>query len=158
MLDLFRGLPVHALVVHGVVVLVPLASLGLIAIAVRPSWRHAYSPVVALLATAGLVMVPVAVASGNNLRARLHAGGVVARQISAHQAQGYRVLLLAALLWLASVALLVLTRRGVRGRAVTVVAVLSVVVALAATAQVAYAGHLGSTAVWGCTINAGACK
>ena len=34
MFDTFLGLPVHALVVHAVVVLVPLAALGLIAIAV----------------------------------------------------------------------------------------------------------------------------
>ena len=42
MFDLINGLPVHPLVVHAVVVLLPLATLGLIAIAVRPAWRRTY--------------------------------------------------------------------------------------------------------------------
>jgi hypothetical protein len=40
----------------------------------------------------------------------------------------------------------------------TALAVLSVLAAGAATAQVAIAGHLGSTAVWSCTIGSSACK
>ena len=36
MFDLINGLPVHTLVVHAVVVLVPLTALGTIALAVRP--------------------------------------------------------------------------------------------------------------------------
>ena len=68
MFDTVQGLPVHALVVHGVVVLVPLAALGLIAIAVRPSWRKTYAPLVAILATVGLALVPVATKSGAEAR------------------------------------------------------------------------------------------
>ena len=84
----FRGLPVHALVVHAVVVLVPLAAVGLIAIAVRPSWRRAYAPLVAILATVGLALVPVATRSGEKLEERLNAGGVVAEQIEDHEDDG----------------------------------------------------------------------
>ena len=42
--DLINGLPVHPLVVHAVVVLVPLAALGTIAIALRPAWRPHVRP------------------------------------------------------------------------------------------------------------------
>ena len=46
MFDLINGIPLHPLVVHAVVVLLPLAVLGTIAIALRPSWRVRYGPLV----------------------------------------------------------------------------------------------------------------
>ncbi len=46
MFDLINGIPVHPLVVHAVVVLLPLALLGTIAIAVKPAWRRPYGPLV----------------------------------------------------------------------------------------------------------------
>lgn len=42
----FDGLPVHPLVVHAVVVLLPAAVLGTIAVAVRPAWRRRYGTLV----------------------------------------------------------------------------------------------------------------
>ena len=158
MVDTITGLPVHALVVHGVVVLVPLAAFGLVLVALRPSWRRAYTPVVAALATVGLVLVPVATQSGEALDKRINAGGVVATQIEDHIAMGNRVIYPTLLMWALSVALLLLVRRGARGRVVTVVAGFAVVAAVLATAQVAIAGHLGSTAVWSCTIGSSACS
>ncbi|MCB9482719.1 MAG: hypothetical protein H6675_01805 [Dehalococcoidia bacterium] len=47
------GLPAHPLVVHGAVVLVPLAAVALIAIGWRKDWRKHYSLPVALIAWAG---------------------------------------------------------------------------------------------------------
>ena len=152
MFDTVRGLPVHALVVHAVVVLVPLASVGLIAIAVRPSWRRAYAPVVVILATAGLLMVPVATRSGHQLKERLNASGVVAKQIQDHQDMAQLVIWPTLAMWLAAVLLLVMDRRGRTGRPMTVLAVVAVLVSLAAAGQVAIAGELGSTAVWKCTV------
>ncbi len=156
MFDTVLGLPVHALVVHAVVVLVPLASAGLVVVALRPSWRRAYLPVVVLLATAGLAMVPVATQSGKRLEERVNAGGVVAQQIHDHQQMGQLVIYPTVAMWLLALALLYLDRARVRGRAVTVVAGLGVVAAVAAAGQVTIAGHLGSTAVWKCTI--GSCQ
>jgi hypothetical protein len=150
--DTILGLPVHALVVHAVVVLVPLAAVGLIAVAVRPVWRRAYGPLVVLLATAGLAMVPVATKSGQKLKERINAGGVVAKQIHDHEQMAKLVIWPTIAMWVLAVALVVLDRRGRTGRQTVVVAVLAVVAAVAAAAQVAVAGHLGSTAVWKCTI------
>ncbi|MEO7980547.1 MAG: hypothetical protein ABI807_06605, partial [Sporichthyaceae bacterium] len=55
-------------------------------------------------------------------------------------------------MWVLALALLYLDRRQVPGRVVTIVAVLAVASAIAAAGQVTIAGHLGSTAVWRCTI------
>ena len=74
MFDLINGLPVHPLVVHAVVVLLPLATLGTLAIAVRPAWRRAYGPLVVACAAVATVLIPVATSSGEaleNLVARL---------------------------------------------------------------------------------------
>lgn len=46
MFDLINGLPVHPLVVHAVVALLPLACLGTLAIAVRPVWRRQHGVLV----------------------------------------------------------------------------------------------------------------
>jgi hypothetical protein len=161
MFDTFRGLPVHALVVHAVVVLVPLGALGVIAIAVVPKWRQRFGLAVLAITTAGLVAVPIATRSGLQLKARLHASGITAKQIQHHENMGKLVIFPTAALWILAAVLVLLDRRGRSGRSgrpVMVIAVLAVLAAGAATAQVAITGELGSTAVWSCTIGSSACK
>lgn len=58
------NLPAHALLVHGAVVLVPLAALALVATGWRASWRHAYSFPCALLAGGGMVFAFLAQQTG----------------------------------------------------------------------------------------------
>ena len=157
MFDTFTGLPVHILVVHAVLVLVPLGALGVTAIALVPRWRTRYGPLVLATTTVGLVMVPVATESGDRLRRRIQAAGVVREQIERHVEWGNRVLWPTLALWVLATALVLMARRDVRGRAVTAVAVLAVLSAAAATGAVIVAGHLGSTAVWSCTIGSEAC-
>lgn len=158
MFDTILGLPVHALVVHAVVVLVPLGAAGVAAIAFVPRWRERFGVAVLAITTAALVSVPIATNSGQRLKARIDAGGVVAKQIQRHQSWGKLVIYPTAALWLLAAALVLLDRRGRAGRQVTAVAVLAVLAAAAATAQVVVTGHLGSTAVWSCTIGSDACK
>src|SRR6476469_7636769 len=67
MFDLVNGLPIHPLVVHAVVVLLPLATLGTIAIAVRPAWRRTYGLLVVACAAVATVLIPVATSSGEAL-------------------------------------------------------------------------------------------
>jgi predicted membrane protein DUF2231 len=158
MFDTILGLPVHALVIHAVVILVPLGAAGVAAIAVVPRWRERFGVLVLGILTIGLLAVPVATMSGKKLQERLNAGGVVAKQITHHQAMGNRVIYPTIALWIFAVLLVFMDRRGRSGRAVTVVAVLAVLAAGAAAGQVAYTGHLGSTAAWSCTIGSSACK
>ena len=61
------GLPVHPLVVHAVVVLLPLAAVGVILIAAIPRWRAAIGFTVLVVTAVGAALVPVATMSGNNL-------------------------------------------------------------------------------------------
>jgi hypothetical protein len=158
MFDTILGLPVHALVVHAVVVLVPLSALGVVAISVVPRWRQRFGVLVLLAATAGLAAVPVATKSGEKLEERIGASGVVARQIEDHQEIGELVLWPTLAMWVLAVALVLLHRRAGGKGMVTVVAVLAAVAAVAAAGFVLRAGHLGSTAVWSCTIGSDACR
>ncbi|MGZ4590827.1 MAG: DUF2231 domain-containing protein, partial [Actinomycetes bacterium] len=139
MFDTILGLPVHALVVHFVVVLVPLGALGVVAIALVPRWRDRFGLLVLAVTTAGLLAVPVATQSGKKLQARLHAGGIVAAQIRHHRSMGRLVIYPTVALWILCALLLLLTRRGATGRPMVIVAVLAVLAAAAAAAQVTIA-------------------
>jgi hypothetical protein len=158
MFDTILGLPVHALVVHFVVVLVPLAAAGVVGMAVVPAWRQRFGLAVLAIATAGLVAVPVATISGKKLMSRISAQGTTADQINTHMKMGKLVIFPTLALWVLAAAMVYLDRKGRGGTSMRVVAILSVVAALAAAAQVTITGHLGSTAVWSCTLGTSACK
>ena len=71
MFDTIGGIPMHPLIVHGVVVLVPLAALLVLLAALSPrvrGWAGILTPIVATLA---LVMVPFATQSGEALEERV---------------------------------------------------------------------------------------
>lgn len=67
MFDLINGLPLHPLVVHAVVVLLPLATLGTLAIAVRPAWRRPYGLLVVACTALATALIPVSTSSGEAL-------------------------------------------------------------------------------------------
>lgn len=69
--DTIGGLPVHPLVVHAVVVLVPLAVLLLVAALVSATVRRRAGIVTPVLATVALALVPIATDSGEGLERRL---------------------------------------------------------------------------------------
>jgi uncharacterized membrane protein len=142
-LDLVNGLPLHPLVVHAVVVLLPLAILGTIALALHRPWRATYGPLVVGVAAVATALVPVATSSGESLERRVGDPGH-------HAALGDQLIWFAVPLLLLVVALVVLDRRGRgRGAVTTVVAVLAVVAALAAGVQVYRVGDSGARAAWG---------
>jgi hypothetical protein len=66
--DKIFGLPLHALVVHFVVVLLPVAAVGSLLVAVWPWARRRYGWLVVAAAALAAALVPVAVDSGNNLQ------------------------------------------------------------------------------------------
>ncbi|MBL8777146.1 MAG: hypothetical protein JNK12_14480 [Acidimicrobiales bacterium] len=65
------GLPAHPLIVHGVVVLVPLAALGLLLSAVWPAARDKIGWITVGISALCLVMIPFATGSGENLEERV---------------------------------------------------------------------------------------
>jgi len=70
-LDTIFGLPVHPLLVHAVVVLLPLACLGATAIALRFSWRERFGTLVLAVAVVATLAVPLVTDSGESLAARV---------------------------------------------------------------------------------------
>ncbi len=146
--DLINGLPLHPLVVHAVVVLLPLAVLGTIAIAVRPAWRLRFGPLVVAVAAVGTVLTPVASSSGEALEEQVGSPGE-------HAELGEQLIWFAVPLLALSLALVLLERRRAQGKSLpgpdslrVVVAGLAVVVALASAVQVYRVGDSGARAVW----------
>lgn len=147
------GLPVHALILHATVVLLPLTAglLVLSAFFARVAARAGL-----LLPAAGvvsLVLVPLTTSSGNRLRARLPANP----EIDAHANAANALLPWAAALAVMCLAVWWVSRgRGAgggrplaaRSAASVAIAVLATVGAVGAVVEVAYIGHLGATATW----------
>ena len=174
MLDTIGGIPLHPLIVHAVVVLVPLASLLLLLAALSPRIRHWAGILTPITATLALVMVPLATQSGEALEKRVDASPALEEHTELGDSLLYFVLVLAALAW----ALWFLDRRAratvaaatsstdaratassaaggahtpvtvARSGALTAVIVLSVVSVLATTVQVVRIGHSGAAASW----------
>jgi hypothetical protein len=125
-LDNVFGVPTHALVVHAVVVLLPLAALTGIAVALVPALRRRYGGLVLLLTIAAVATVPVAQQAGQRLFDRLSArfgpDDVAEAGLMQQHADLARQLLPWALLLLAGVALAVLppllARRSAGSRSV----------------------------------------
>ena len=153
MFDLINGLPVHPLVVHAVVVLLPLATLGTLAIALRPAWRRPYGLLVVACTAVATVLIPVSTSSGEALEERVGNPGE-------HAELGEQLIWFAVPMLLLAAALWWLDRRAATadgvsaGRATSLttmraVAALAVVAALATTVQVYRVGDSGARAAWG---------
>ncbi|WP_086818762.1 DUF2231 domain-containing protein [Allokutzneria sp. NRRL B-24872] len=151
------GLPLHPLVVHAVVVLLPLAAVSAILIALRPAWRRRFGWPVLAVTVLGAASVPVAAFSGDQLNAALGGGNPV---IAEHSARA-SVLLPLAIGFAVVTLVLVLSGRVAdreadptdsRARVWRLIsvaaAVLTVVLAVGTTVQVVRTGHSGSSAVW----------
>jgi uncharacterized membrane protein len=72
-----RGLPLHPLLVHGVVVLVPLVALGALMCVARPAARRHFGGLVVLGALVATGLVPLATGSGESFRRTLGAEELV---------------------------------------------------------------------------------
>jgi len=73
------GLPVHILIIHATVVLVPLTALLLLVVAFWTRLRRALGPLPVLGAFGSLILVPITTHSGEQLRARLPDNPLIAR-------------------------------------------------------------------------------
>ncbi|GAA2791117.1 DUF2231 domain-containing protein [Crossiella cryophila] len=150
------GVPLHPLVVHAVVVLLPLAALGALLIAIRPAWRRRFGWPVLGLTLAGVASVPVAQFSGRELK---HAIGVRNPLIEQHSDLGNQLLPYALAFGVLMVLFLVAGRKADQQaeagtapatwrRVAVAAAVLVAAAGVASTVQVVRIGHSGATAVW----------
>jgi cytochrome b involved in lipid metabolism len=71
MFDLITGLPIHPLISHAVVVLVPLAAVGALILTFRAKWRATYSPLVLIATLLSLMSAYIATQSGEALSSRV---------------------------------------------------------------------------------------
>lgn len=153
------GLPLHPLVIHAVVVLLPLAAIGTLAMAVRPAWRRTLAIPTLLVALAGTVAVPLATDSGQQLQAAQGGGSPLVAEHAARAA----ALLPVALLFLVLLAAVVVVERSAlspsgagragrahdgAGRAPGLLAAAAAAVGAVVTGLVVWIGHAGASAVW----------
>ena len=145
--DLVLGIPVHPLVVHFAVVLLPLSALALIALVLVPRWRRTFGWVV----LAGLF-----IGTGATFVAK-ESGEALARRVGTpqeHAEWGDRLPLLAVLLFIVAAAWFWLDRRasragdGGRSPLTAVLGIVAIVLALASVALTIVVGHSGAESVW----------
>ncbi|GAB2983451.1 hypothetical protein LWP59_17485 [Amycolatopsis acidiphila] len=148
------GLPLHVLVVHAVVVLVPLSVLAALTVTVWPAARRRYGWVAVGVTAAATACIPIATSSGEDLRDRL----VPTALIRQHAHLGDQLLIFVAALLVVLTALVWFARRPPReapGAArrpmralVPVLMVLTIGLAAVSVVQVVRIGDSGARAAW----------
>ncbi|GDY29181.1 DUF2231 domain-containing protein [Gandjariella thermophila] len=145
--DVF-GLPLHPLVVHLTVVLVPVTAVALLVAALVPGTRRALRWPVAAAAVLGVVSVYVTQQAGEVLERQLPESDL----IRAHASMADPLLPISMGVAVVALALLVFTSPRVRPRGgnlvLVVIAVLGVAVSVASVVEVVRIGHSGADAAW----------
>lgn len=141
------GIPLHPLLVHAAVVLVPLAAFCVVAAALSRRFRGWAGLLTPLLATAALVTVPLATGSGESLEESVTETPLM----EVHTEMGEQLLP-----WVIGLAVtgwglwLLARRRGTPTGGVLprILVALSLVAALGSAVQVVRIGHSGAESVW----------
>lgn len=144
-LEQLLGLPLHPLVVHAVVVLLPLTAIGAVLAAAWPSFSRRYGALLVVLVWIATVSSWVAGESGEQLAREV--GAPAAHVIAAEPLPPFAFLFAVVMtaFWLFD--------RGVPGNRrrpwwLRLLAVALAVVAVIAIALTVQAGHTGAAAVW----------
>jgi uncharacterized membrane protein len=148
-----NGLPLHPLLVHSVIALVPITALAVVLHALWPAARRRLGIVTPLAGLALLIAVPLTVAAGEDLQTQVGPIPAVAR----HSELGHMLLPWAVALFVLAAAEWVWFRwrerltRSVRVRRLVsvVLAVLGCGVAAGALVLIVLIGDSGARAVWG---------
>lgn len=145
-LDLLFGLPVHPLVVHAAVVLVPLVALAALAMSYWPSFSIKYGKPVLILAVIAQLSLFVAKASGEPFQERL------GKEVERHADLGE----IAPLTFIPLLVLLFIRWRMDRSGATVgspwvrrMVSILLALSAILALVFIYLTGHSGAESVWG---------
>lgn len=145
-LDLVMGLPLHPLVVHAAVVLVPMVALAALAMSYWPSFSIRYGKPILILAVVAQVSLFIAKASGEPFEERL------GKNIERHAELGE----IAPLTFLPLLVLLFIRWRMDRSGATVgsanirrMVSILLAAAAILALVFIFLTGHSGAESVWG---------
>ncbi|MFJ8582731.1 DUF2231 domain-containing protein [Micromonospora sp. NPDC093277] len=155
-----NGLPLHVLVIHAVVVLVPLLALLSVAYGVLPRWRSRLDWAVAGLAVVTPIATFVAKESGEafeEAQRQRGLGGEFLRKIEEHSEYGDTLFWFTIGLAVAALLLLLVTSglarvRGLPRWLAPVLTGMVVVLAVFALVYVFLAGDSGAQVVWGGTL------
>ena len=161
-MDEILGLPAHPLLVHGAVVLVPLAAAGVALIAFWPAARFRLGYAVLAIAAAGAMTAVLAQRSGESLEDRVRETELIEEhtELGATGTTAGIAVLVAALAVVATDVVLRMrasadadgTAPAVQSRVPSiVVGVVALVLATGGAIQVARIGHSGAKAVWNAT-------
>ncbi|BBX68867.1 DUF2231 domain-containing protein [Mycolicibacterium psychrotolerans] len=145
------GLPAHALLVHGVVVLAPLTAILAILCAVWPAARARFVWLVVALAAVNLVLTPLTTSAGEwlyNLESE-HRPILEKHEELGETMIYYSVALLAVAIAIAVLHVLAHRTDRTRTVATVVVAVAAVLVGVSSIVGVVGIGHSGAEAKWG---------
>lgn len=150
--EFVNGLPLHALLVHFVVVLLPIAVLGAVVISVWPAARQRYGWLVVAVTAVATALVPIATRSGGKLKERI--AGNTNELVNRHEELGNLMLRIALLLLILVVALMVVHTLSQRQEiswakpAMVVLAVLTIGSAVLTGIHVYRVGDAGAHATW----------
>jgi uncharacterized membrane protein len=148
-----NGLPLHPLLVHAVVVLLPLAALMLILGSVWPAARRKFGILTPIIALAALIAVPLTTQAGEALERRTEPSAILEQ----HTELGDHLLPWAAGLFLVALVQWLWFRRTRRTEdrpaarrplVGIVLAVAAIAVSVGATIDVVRIGDSGAQAVW----------
>lgn len=154
--DTIFGLPLHPLIVHATVVIVPLAAVTVVLTVVMSRFRRWAGPMPALLSVAALILTPLSTSTGESLERSLPETDL----IEEHAELGDQLIWFTAALFVTSAAFWWLDRRRnlTTGhdaqtldrlqKLTLIVGALAVVAAVATGVQVARIGHSGAKAAW----------
>jgi uncharacterized membrane protein len=151
----FKGLPLHPLVVHAAVVLIPLLVLGAVAYAVVPRFRSRIGWAVVALAVAAPLAALFAKLSGDAFRQRLidknNIGGQVLDRVNDHRSLGNITLWFTIALAVITLLFVFVTSRrapAIPRWGIVVVGVVVIGLAAASGYYVFWTGDFGARAVW----------
>ena len=142
--DLFLGLPVHVLITHVVVVVLPISALALILLVFLPKLRNKYLFLTLIGLGVSVVAAFIAKESGEALSYRV---GTPA----AHTEWGEKALLIAVALFISALIWQFLLKR--KNKFTFIVGYVGVILAIAALVISYLAGHSGAKASWEKRIN-----
>lgn len=159
-MDAILGIPAHPLFVHVPVVLIPLATVGVVIMAIRPGWWERYKWATLAVAGAGMVGAIIAAGSGEELEEAVE--DTSSRTLlRAHEEAGETARAVSVVFFLVLVVGIVVLPWWLRRRSAsaaapaanprwlrTAVSVVLVITALGASWTVYDAGHTGAKSVW----------
>lgn len=160
-LNTISGIPLHPLIVHIPVVLIPLAFIGAIAALAVPRWRSWCLPLTAILSAVSLIGVQLAIQSGEGLEEILDEESAAIEHHSQLAEQARPMVLLFVIFAVAAAVIWWLVNRdtsdagdGVPARTATLrklivpICALSVLTGALATVWIYKTGHSGAESVW----------